>query len=89
MDPSELRLMLSFPTFRPCVVTTNNGERYRINHPEMAQVTFDTLYVFEVAADDPENLIVLAAMVAVVNICSLRRIDHSLQLPLPVGADDE
>jgi len=54
--------------FEPFIIVTASGDRYRINHPELAVATRRSLYVFERARD---NEIEAKVRIAYSNITAL------------------
>lgn len=52
MNPQEIKDELAITPFEPFVIVTASGDRYRVDHPELAIPTKRSLYVFERDADD-------------------------------------
>ena len=81
MDPEVLEWLLRFPAFRPCVITTSNGEQHVIKHPEFARMIVDTVYVLADDKDPDGPSAGVAAVIAVMNICGVRGLNGPLAEP--------
>lgn len=64
MNVEEIRSHLEEAPFRPFVLKLSNGEAYRVDHPDLINMTRNTVYLFVDVAEDgvAERVIRLGAL---------------------------
>lgn len=73
MTRSEMQKHLDPNDFVPFVITMNNGEKFAVNHAELAMLTAsDTLYIFDYAPGE-KGITELQKIARIHNICTIEK----------------